>query len=150
VRRYLGAFGPATVKDAARWAGVPQATIRAGLERVRHVELGDGLLDLPRAPRPGDVPAPPRLLPLFDELLLAHDDRTRVVPAGVAKAINPDGGIVLRTFLVDGLVAGLWRTEGAELVLERFAPLPRVARRELEAEAGRTAAFLGQTRVRFS
>jgi Winged helix DNA-binding domain len=149
VRRYLSAFGPASVRDAARWAGVPQATIRDGLERVRHVDLGDGLLDLPRAPRPGDVPAPPRLLPLFDELLLAHDDRTRVVPAELARAVNPDGGMILRTFLVDGVVAGLWRTEGHELRLAPFAPLPRVARRELEAEAQRTAASLDRTRVRF-
>jgi hypothetical protein len=149
VRSYLAAFGPATVKDAARWAGVPQATIRAGLERVRTIDLGDGYLDLPRSPRPGDVAAPPRLLPLFDLLLLGHDDRTRVVPREYARTLNPDGGIILRSFLVDGMVAGLWRTDGNTLTLSPFAPLPRVARRELEDEARRTAAFVGAARVRF-
>lgn len=147
---YLAAFGPATVKDAARWAGVPQATIRSGLERVRTVEVGDGLLDLPRAPRPGDVPAPPRLLPLFDSVLLAHDDRSRIVPPQYAKLLNPEGGIVLRSFLVDGAVGGLWRTERDTVRLEPFDRLPRVARRDLEDEARRTAAFLGAARVRFA
>jgi hypothetical protein len=61
LRRYLAAFGPATARDAARWSGLPAPVVRAGLERVRTIDLGDGLLDLPRAPRPGDVPAPPRL-----------------------------------------------------------------------------------------
>jgi len=149
VRRYLAAFGPATVRDAARWARLSQSAVRAGLERVRTVDLGDGYLDLPRSPRPGDVSAPPRLLPLFDLLLLGHDDRTRVVPREYAKALNPDGGIILRSFLVDGVVAGLWRTDGDTLILSPFAPLARVARRELEDEARRTAAFVGAARVRF-
>jgi DNA glycosylase AlkZ-like len=150
VSRYLAAFGPATVKDAARWARLPQSAVRAGLERVRTIDLGDGYLDLPRSPRPGEVAAPPRLLPLFDLLLLGHDDRTRVVPLEYAKAINQDGGVILRSFLVDGLVAGLWRTDGGALILSPFAPLPRVARRELEDEARRTAAFVGAARVRFA
>jgi Winged helix DNA-binding domain len=116
---------------------------------VRTVDVGDGYLDLPRAPRPGDVPAPPRLLPLFDSLLLGHDDRSRVVPPDDAKTLNRDGGILLRSFLVDGVVAGLWRTEGSDLRLEPFAPLPRPARRELEDEARRVAAFVGARRVAF-
>jgi hypothetical protein len=150
VSRYLSAFGPATVKDAARWARLPQSAVRAGLERVRTIDLGDGYLDLPRSPRPGDVAAPPRLLPLFDLLLLGQDDRTRFVPREYSKALNPDGGIILRSFLVDGVVAGLWRTDGDTLTLSPFAPLPRVARRELEDEARRTAAFLRAPRVRFA
>jgi hypothetical protein len=150
VQRYLAAFGPATDKDAARWAGVPLSLVRAGLERVRTVDLGDGYLDLPRSPRPGDVSAPPRLLPLFDLLLLGHDDRARVVPPEYRTPLNPDGGIVKRSFLVDGVLSGLWRTEAGTLILEPFARLPRVAKRELEDEARRTAAFHGATRVRFA
>ena len=150
VRRYLASFGPATAKDAARWARLSLSTIRAGLERVRTIDLGDGYVDLTRAPRPGNVSAPPRLLPLFDLLLLGHDDRTRVVPREYAQAINEGGGMILRSFLVDGVVAGLWRTAGETLELSPFAPLPRVARRELEDEARRTAAFFGAARVRFA
>jgi hypothetical protein len=148
VRRYLGAFGPATVKDAARWAGAPQSLVRAGLERVRTIDLGDGYLDLPRSPRPGNVSAPPRLLPLFELLLLAHEDRTRVMPREYRGEVI-DGGMILRSFLVDGLVAGVWRTDGDTLMLTPFAPLPRVAKREVEDEARRTAAFHGASRVRF-
>jgi hypothetical protein len=58
--------------------------------------------------------------------------------------------MILRSFLVDGTVAGLWRTERDTLILSPFAPLPRVAQRELEDEARRTAAFLGAARVRFA
>jgi hypothetical protein len=149
VRRYLAAFGPATVKDAARWAGVPQSIVRAGLERVRTIDLGDGYLDLPRSPRPGDVSAPPRLLPLFELILLGHDERTRFMPPEYRREVI-DGGMILRSFLVDGRVAGVWRTEGATLMLDPFAPLPRVTKRELEEEARRTAAFHGATKVRFA
>lgn len=137
VRRYFAAFGPATVRDAARWAGVPVATIRAGLERLRTVNLGDGLLDLPRAPRPGDVPAPPRLLPLFESILLAYDDRSRFLTRDVYERVML-GGIVLQAFLVDGVVAGTWRVEHGRVVLDPFDPLPSRVRRELEAEAKRT------------
>jgi hypothetical protein len=51
-------------------------------------------------------------------------------------------GDVQQTFLVDGIVAGLWRVEGEQIALEPFAPLPRAARRELEDEAARLAAWL--------
>jgi hypothetical protein len=143
VRRYLAAFGPATAKDAARWARIPVSRVRAGLERVRTVDLGDGLLDLPRAPRPGDVPAPPRLLALFESILLAYDDRSRFLSDEVYARVML-GGMVLQAFLVDGEVAGTWRLERGKVQLEPFGPLPRQARRELEDEARRTEAALAK------
>ena len=143
VRRYLAAFGPATARDAARWAGVSVATVRGALERVRPVDLGDGLLDLPRAPRPGDVPAPPRLLPVFESILLAYDDRSRFLTKEAYGRVML-GGIVRQAFLVDGVVAGTWRLEGRDVALEPFAPLPQRVRRELETEATRTAAVLAK------
>jgi hypothetical protein len=149
VRRYLAGFGPATARDAARWARLPVGTIRAGLERLGTVDLGDGLLDLPRALRPGDVPAPPRLLPLFESILLAYDDRSRFLSEDVYERIML-GGIVLQAVLVDGVVRGAWRLERETVVLEPFDRLPRTARRELEDEACRTGAVLGASRVRFA
>jgi hypothetical protein len=149
VRRYLAAFGPATPRDAARWAGIPISAVRAGLDRVRTIDLGDGYLDLVRAPRPGEVAAAPRLLPLFESILLAYDERSRFLTKEHYDRVML-GGIVLKGFLVDGIVAGVWRTDRDTLSLEPFAPLPRVARRELEDEARRVAAFHGAAKVRFA
>jgi hypothetical protein len=148
VRRYLAAFGPATPRDAARWSGIPVSAARAALERIRTIDLGDGHLDLVRAPRPGEVAAPPRLLPLFESILLAYDDRSRFLTKEHYDRVML-GGMVLKAFLVDGIVAGVWRTERDTLTLEPFAPLPRVARRELEDEARKVAAFHGVAKVRF-
>ncbi len=85
VRRYLAAFGPASRPDLAQWSGLPLSVLDTGLERVRlrtfGDELGRTLYDLPRGPLPpADRPAPPRLLPRWDNVLLAHDVRTRVLP----------------------------------------------------------------------
>ena len=141
LRSYLAAFGPATPHDAARWAKLPIGTVRAGLERVRTIDLGDGYLDLPRAPRPGDVSAPPRLLPLFESILLGYEDRSRFLSEDVYARIML-GGMVLQAVLVDGRVRGAWRLEHGKVVVEPFEPLPRRVQRELEDEARRTEAVL--------
>jgi hypothetical protein len=148
VSRYLAAFGPATRADVSQWSGVPIRDLAAGFEALRlrtfRDEQGRELLDLPRAPlAPADAPAPPRLLPRWDELLLAHKDRTRVLPDEYRKTVIHKNGDVQQSFLVDGTVAGLWRRQDDRIVLEPFAPLPRGARRELENEAGRLHAWLG-------
>jgi hypothetical protein len=148
VRRYLGAFGPATRADVSQWSGVPIRDLAPGFDMLRlrsfRDEQGRELLDLPRAPLVGaDAPAPPRLLPRWDELLLAHKDRTRVLPDEYRKAAIQRNGDVQQTFLVDGLVAGLWAQDGGRIRLEPFAPLPRTARRELEEEAARLNSWLG-------
>ncbi len=147
VRRYLAAFGPATRADIARWSGVRVRDLEsaiAALEPLRRFrdESGRELLDLPRAPRPhGDVAAPARLLPRFDNLVLSHDDRRRVI-ADEHRAAVIQGGEVTATFLVDGFVAGLWSFAGSRVRLEPFAPLPRAARRELAEESARLEAFV--------
>jgi hypothetical protein len=148
IKRYLAAFGPATRADVSQWSGVPIRDLAAGFETLRlrtlRDEQGRELLDLPRAPLAApDVPAPPRLLPRWDELLLAHKDRTRVLPEEYRKTVIHKNGDVQQTFLVDGMVAGLWARDGERIVLEPFAPLPRAARRELEDEAARLARWLG-------
>ena len=147
IKRYLAAFGPATRADVSQWSGVPVRDLAPGLESLRlrtfRDERGRELLDLPRAPlASADAPAPPRLLPRWDELLLAHKDRTRVLPDEHRKTVIHKNGDVQQTFLVDGIVAGLWRLDGERIALEPFAPLPRTARRELEDEAARLAAWL--------
>lgn len=147
VRRYLAAFGPATRGDVSQWSGVAIRDLEPGFEvlelRSLRDEHGRELLDLPRAALAvGDELAPPRLLPRWDELLLAHKDRTRVLPDEHRKIVIHKNGDVQPTFLADGFVAGLWRREGDRIVLEPFAPLPRTTRRELETEARRLAEWL--------
>jgi hypothetical protein len=147
VRRYLGGFGPASVKDMASWAGVSVRTLapvveRMSLRRFRD-EQGGELLDVPRAPIPDpDTPAPVRFLPTWEAILLVHARRTQVLPEEYRPLVfstrTPHS---VSTFLVDGTVAGTWRHEGGRVHWESFEPLPRVARRELEAEAKGLAAF---------
>jgi hypothetical protein len=149
VRRYLGAFGPASRADVAKWTGMARSVVDEGLAglELRRFRAEDDreLFDLPRAPiPPGDVAAPARLLPRFDNLVLSHADRTRVL-AEEHRAAVIEGGEVRATFLVDGFVAGLWSFEGGRVRLEPFAPLPRSARREVEDEARRLEAFLAGT-----
>jgi uncharacterized protein YcaQ len=144
VRRYLGAFGPASRQDLLAFSGLRVADVEPGLEGLRRFEDEQGreLLDLPRAPRPAaDTPAPVRLLPRWDALLLSHADRTRVLPEEYRSTVIT-GGWVHATFLVDGVVAGRWRLERGKVKTEPFAPLPRSARREVEDEARRLARFL--------
>jgi hypothetical protein len=147
LRRYLGAFGPATLKDAADWSGVPVGALTDVAQRMtlrRFVdEAGRDLIDLPRAPLPpADTPAPVRFLPTWDATLLANCRRTQILPERYRPLIfstrTPHS---VGTFLVDGQVAGTWRYDGGRIVPEPFEPLPAQARRELDAEARALAAF---------
>ena len=147
VRRYLAAFGPATRTDVAEWSGLRVADVQPALDALEPLrrfadERGRELFDLPRAPRPpADTPAPVRLLPRFDNLVLSHKDRTRVLPEEYRGGII-DGGWVKSAFLVDGFVAGVWEVERGRVRIDPFAPLPRAVRREVEDEAARLEGWL--------
>lgn len=141
VPRYLAAFGPASVKDMQTWAGLTR--LRAAFERLRPqlVTFRDGngteLFDLPDAPRPDpDTPAPPRFLPEFDNLLLSHADRTRVIPPEY-RGRSWQGNQAYRTLLVDGFLAGVWKLEGEALVVEAFGRLTAAQREEVREEGRR-------------
>jgi hypothetical protein len=141
VRRYLAAFGPATRADFAEWSGLRVGDVAEAfdtLEPLRRFrdENGRELLDLPRAPLPpADTPAPVRFLPKWDNTLLAHKDRSRVLPEPFRKTVIGPNGDVLLTFLVDGIVAGSWSaTKEGKVTVEPFEPLPRSARRAVEDE----------------
>jgi hypothetical protein len=149
VKRYLAAFGPASRADIAAWSGMrvvdfaPALDVLEPLRRFRD-ERGRELLDLPRAPLPAaDVPAPVRMLPKWDNLLLSHADRTRVLPEEYRKRMIAKNGDVAQAILVDGLVAGEWKADKhGKITLDPYAPLPRVARRAVEDEAARLEAWL--------
>jgi hypothetical protein len=148
VTRYLSAFGPATVRDVAAWSGL--TGLRAVMEQLRpslvtfRDEQGAELFDLPSAPRPGEeVPAPVRLAAEFDNLLLAHADRSRVVHPDHLKRFYTINGIFPGSVLVDGFVAGLWRLartkSTATLTVELFGPARQ--RDQVAPEAERLLEF---------
>jgi CRP-like cAMP-binding protein len=148
VRRYLGGFGPATLKDVANWAGLSPETVRRAVGRLRlrrfRDDRGEELLDLPRAPLPEpDTPVPVRFLPTWDATLLVHARRTQILPERFRPAVfNTKTPHSVPTFLVDGRVAGTWREEGGRIRLDPFEPVPRKWRRELDDEVRRLAAFI--------
>ncbi|MFI7412120.1 winged helix DNA-binding domain-containing protein [Streptomyces sp. NPDC049627] len=141
VLRYLAAFGPASVKDMQTWSGLTR--MRDAFERLRpelvtfQDENGVELFDLPDAPRPDpDTPAPPRFLPEFDNLLLSHADRTRVIPPvhhGRTWQVNT----VYCPLLVDGFLAGVWRILDDALVIEPFTELTEAQCGEVTEEGER-------------
>jgi hypothetical protein len=149
VRRGLAGFGPMTLADLAAWSGLAAASLRPVVESLRLVRRRDDrdreLLDVPRAPVVrGDVPAPPRLLAAFDNTILSHADRTRVIDDDTRRTVIR-GGMVDAVVLVDGLARGRWKVarskRSAELVVEAFGPIPRTHARAVRAEAERTLAF---------
>ena len=153
VVRYLGAFGPAGVRDVQTWSGLTR--LGEVVERLRprlgtfRDERGRELFDLPEAPRPDpDIPAPLRFLPEFDNLILSHADRTRVIADDYRRALASRNGMVPATFLVDGFVRGTWkrqRTRGkATLVIEPFEALSGTDRDALAEEGERLLRFMAQ------
>jgi hypothetical protein len=140
----------------ASWSGLPIGRLRpavatldeeAAIVRFAN-EGGHELLDLVDAPRPDPAtPAPPRYLPMWDSLLLAHADRSRVLPEPYRPVVIARNGDTLPTFLVDGRVAGLWWPERdaasrVRIVLEPFGRLSTADRRGLDFEGERLASFL--------
>jgi hypothetical protein len=148
VRRYLAAFGPASAQDVAQWSGLlrtgPLAETMARMElRTFADEGGRTLHDLPRAPLPNpETPAPPRLVPRYDNLLLAHADRTRILGEVPVGRIVMKNGLVHATILVDGFVAGIWQLEGGRVRLEPFERLPKAVRAALDQEVARVESFV--------
>jgi hypothetical protein len=155
VRRYLAAFGPASVPDLGAWSRLPTGRFRPAIAALDDVgelrrfsdERGRELLDLADSPIPdGDVIAPPRYLPMWDSVLLAHADRTRVIADDHRQVVIAKNGDTLPTFLVDGRVAGLWWAEAdggtTHIVREPFGRIPRTVERELDREGERLAAFV--------
>jgi hypothetical protein len=151
VLRYLAAFGPATPADAQAWSGMAGLrdvfeTLRPSLVTFRD-ERKRELFDVPDAPRPDeDVAAPARFVADFDNLVLSHDDRARIVADEHRPRVTLKNLQVRATFLVDGFVAGTWKSERkrktAVLVIEPFAAVAKRTRTALEQEGERLLAFL--------
>lgn len=151
VRRYLEGFGPATMQDIAQFGTLYRPPVKAALgalgDRLERHEGPDRkvLYDVPGGILPDDdVRAPPRLLPMWDSALLAYADRSRVIPPAYRKIVMRNNGDVLPTLLVDGLVAGVWRTIDAGIEATAFHPLSDEDWSGLEAEATGLRRFLAE------
>jgi hypothetical protein len=149
VLRYLAGFGPASVADAQEWSGL--TGLRDAMERLRpklrtfRDETGRELFDLPDAPRPdADTPAPVRFLPEYDNLILGHADRTRMLTDEHRKALWTKNGL-LASALVDGTVAATWKIardrRRAVLTIEPLRRMTKTDRAALAAEGERLLAF---------
>jgi hypothetical protein len=159
VLRYLAAFGPATAKDVETWSylsglGPVMESLRPKLRTFRDEKKRE-LFDLPNAPRPdADSPAPVRFIADFDNLVLGHSVRTRIVDDAHRPRIVTKNLLVRATILVDGFVAGTWKVErkkaAASLIIEPFAKLPAGARSDLEAEGERLLEFSEPDADRFA
>jgi hypothetical protein len=151
VLRYLGAFGPASVMDVQNWSGLTR--LAPVLERLRARlvtfadEDGRELFDLPDAPRPSaDAVAPVRLLGEYDNVLLGHADRRRIVPADFPSDEMRSFGRFVNNLLVDGMLRATWWLERdgrrhATLAIRPFGALDAAERDEVEAEASRMLEF---------
>jgi hypothetical protein len=156
LRRYLAAFGPASKRDAAAWAGVAQRDFAAAWERLETVsfedEQGRELFDLRDQPLPpASTKLPVRLLARWDQALLAYADRDRIIPPAVQPLKLTLSGD--QTVTVDGRVAASWKLlRGRRVLRVEVTPHVDIARRAhgaIRAEAKRTARFCepGATKI---
>jgi DNA glycosylase AlkZ-like len=151
VTRYLAAFGPASPADIRTWSGLAGLgevvdRLRPGLRAFLDAD-GREVLDLPDAPRPDpDVPAPVRYLPEYDNVLLSHAERARVIPDRRPVPLPPGDGARAGTVLVDGDFRATWQLaragEAATLTVRARPPLTRPERSQVIAEGHRLLAFL--------
>lgn len=142
ILRYLAGFGPASVADMAQFAMVQRTPLRQALRTldgtIEQLQGPDDtpLFDLPAAPRPpADTPAPPRLMAMWDSILLAYADRSRVIPPAYRPLVIRTNGDVLPTLLVDGYVAGVWRPLANGIEATAFHPLSPATWHALATEA---------------
>ena len=153
VVRYLAGYGPASVADIQTWSGLTRLREVADRldSRLRAFTGPDGarLLDLPDAPRPDpDVPAPPRFLPEYDNLLLSHAERSRVIPHRRPVPLPPGHGGSGGTLLVDGRWQADWKISRDGLEIRPFSPLSPADRDAIAAEGERLVGFAASATTR--
>jgi hypothetical protein len=149
LERYLGAFGPASKRDVAAWAGGAQRDYAAAWERLETVSLRDEngveLLDLPGQPLPpASTKLPVRFLSRWDQVLLAYADRERIIPAELGPLRLTLSGD--QTVTVDGRVAASWKleraTRRARVVIEPHREIRKSAHPQIRSEGKRIARFV--------
>ncbi|HEX4723399.1 MAG TPA: winged helix DNA-binding domain-containing protein [Pseudonocardiaceae bacterium] len=146
VSRYLAAFGPASAADVQAWSGLTRLgevldRLRPELRTFRD-DRGAELFDLPQARLPDqDTPAPARLIAPYDNVVLAHANRARIIGDELRKKLWPVNGVLPGMLLVNGFVAGTWRLDGGTLRLTPSGPLSTADRAELTEEGATLLTF---------
>lgn len=153
---YLRLLGPATVAEFAGYLEARRADVQGSWpENLAEVTVagraaylpGDRLATLRRPPEPEPV----RLLGPFDPYLQARDRDLLVPDKAVQKMLWPVLGRP-GALLVDGEVAGTWRTKASgrklTLTVEALGPLPSPVWKQIDLEAERVAQVRGVTDVR--
>ena len=149
VVRYLTAYGPATAADMTKWSLVTRlgpvftAMHRDGLLVTLTDDKGRTLYDVPGlAIADEDLPLPPLLLGMYDNVFLSHADRDRIAPEAARKRwMGANGGVGSVLFL-DGLLAGLWKLDAGQVVVEPFEKPTKEQQHGIEAEIARVEALL--------
>ena len=151
ILRYLKAFGPASVGDARTWSGLTALSevferLRPRLRTFRD-ERGRELFDVPDGPLPDpETPAPVRFLPVYDNIVLSHADRTRIVRAFDAKGLGYAEGVNFSSILIDGFVGATWTlkrdAKAATLCIVLVDRLPKRVRAAVEDEGARLLSFV--------
>lgn len=149
--RYLAAFGPASVKDVQSWSGLTKLAEVLERLRPRLVTFLDEddveLFDLPEAPRPdAGVRAPVRLLGEYDNVLLGHADRRRIILEDFPWSAMLAPGRFVSNLLVDGMLRATWWIEregkrSATLAIRPAGELTSAERDEVTGEAQRMLDF---------
>ncbi len=137
-RRYVAAHPPAAPHDLAAWSGLPMPDARAAFAAIEHELRPVAVLGREAWIARDAEPAPARavrLLPAWDNFLLAHRDRALTLRPENARAAVPGGGILRPTLMVDGRIEGTWRLDKGEPAIAPFAPLGRRLAAAVEAEA---------------
>ncbi|HEX9141368.1 MAG TPA: winged helix DNA-binding domain-containing protein, partial [Gaiellaceae bacterium] len=153
ILRYLAAFGPATVADARTWSGL--SALAVVFERLRprlrtfRDERGHELFDVPEGPLPDpETPAPVRFLPVYDNFVLSHADRTRIVRPFDPKSVGYMEGATFGSVLIDGFVGATWtikrssKSSTLRLAFIDERRMPRHERVAVEEEAARLLTFV--------
>lgn len=151
ILRYLAAFGPASIKDIQVWSGLTRLNekIKQLLSQLIlfHDEEGNELFDIPNAPRPDEnIPALPRFLGGFDNMLLSYADRKRIMDETYRNKVFTKNGIIRPTILIDGFVSGIWKVEKDKgtlrLIIELFKKISNEEQKALKEEANRLLDFM--------
>jgi len=149
-RRYLRAFGPATVDDLKWWSGwtkrdaTPALTSLAESGEIIRVSV-DGVDSwLPADETIGEAVPSVRLLPIWDAYFMAYatSGRARQVAPSDYPRVYDKSGNGTSVVLQDGMAAGIWELD-ADGGLITVAPFGDLRWPEIEDEIGHLSAAIG-------